>query len=267
MCQCLRTAGDPAIREWYEQYKDESNRRQFRRIYDKYKNRLVGKPPVRTTIYYQLGDPDPTAIEAEKALIKLGGVYQRLGKIVDVGEEKGKTCDGEPVTFQVIKERTNHALMRDLSRATKFKKCDKRNKRWVSINPPMEIIHKLKEEGRSNLDVLRGFISAPTLRNDGSILQKPGYDEKTGLFYDPQGVEFPLVPKYPTKEEGRAALDDIIHLLRGFPFDGKLEEANPSRSVTLAAILTAPIRLALLIAPGFVFDAPVPALVNPNWLI
>ena len=191
-------------------------------------------------------------------MIKLGGVYQRLGKIVDVGGEIGKTCDGGSIAFQVIKERTNHALMRDLSRAAKFKKFDKRSNSWISINPPMEIIHMLKEEGRSKLPVLRGFISAPTSRKDGSILQKPGYDQRTGLFYDPQGVQFPKVPKYPTKEQGRNGLDMVIRLLRGFPFDGVVEKDNASRSVALAAILTAPVRLALLIAPGFVFDAPVP---------
>jgi hypothetical protein len=50
--------------------------------------------------------------EAEQALVGLGNVYQRLGKIVGFGQEKGNTCDGKTVTFQAIMERGNHALMR-----------------------------------------------------------------------------------------------------------------------------------------------------------
>jgi putative DNA primase/helicase len=194
--------------------------------------------------------------EAEQALIDLGGVYQRLGKIVGVGQEKGKTCDGKTVAFQGIMERGNHALMRDLARATDFERFNKGE--LVPCDPPLKIVHMLKEEGRSRLPILRGIISAPTLRADGSVLQDAGFDERTGLLYDPEGVEFPRIPDYPTEEEGRAALNKILHLLRGFPFEGKAGEKSASRSVAVACILTALVRQSLLRAPGFAFDAPVP---------
>jgi hypothetical protein len=72
--------------------------------------------------------------EAEQALVDLGNVYQRLGKIVGVGQEKGKTCDGKTVTFQAIMERGNYALMRDLARATDFERFNKGE--LVPCNPP-----------------------------------------------------------------------------------------------------------------------------------
>jgi putative DNA primase/helicase len=78
------------------------------------------------------------------------------------------------------------------------------------------------------------------------------------LLYDPEGVGFPRIPDYPTKEEGEAALNKILHLLREFPFEGKAGKKSASRSVAVACILTALVRQSLLRAPGFAFDAPVP---------
>jgi putative DNA primase/helicase len=150
-----------------------------------------------------------------------------------------------------------NALMRDLARATEFERFNA-NGELVPCDPPQKIVHMLKEEGRSRLPILRGIISAPTLRADASILQDAGFDERTGLLYDPEGVEFPRLPDYPTKEEGRAALDKILHVFRGFPFEGKPGRESPSRSVAVACTLTALVRQSLVRAPGFAFDAPVP---------
>jgi hypothetical protein len=66
------------------------------------------------------GRLDEMTNEAEQALVGLGNVYQRLGKIVGVGQEKG--CDGKTVAFQGIMERGTYALMRDLARATEFER-------------------------------------------------------------------------------------------------------------------------------------------------
>jgi putative DNA primase/helicase len=176
------------------------------------------------------GRLDEMTNEAEQALVGLGNVYQRLGKIVGVEQEMGKTCDGKTVTFQAIMERGNYALMRDLARATEFERFNAHGE-LVPCDPPPKIVHMLKEEGRSRLPILRGIISAPTLRADGSVLQDAGFDERTGLLYDPEGGEFPRIPDYPTKEEGRAALDKILHVFRGFPFEGKPGRESPSRSV------------------------------------
>ena len=53
------------------------------------------------------------------------------------------------------------------------------------------------------LPVLKGLIEAPTLRRDGSLLDKPGYDPKSGLLYDPGDAEFPPFPEKMTKEAAR----------------------------------------------------------------
>jgi hypothetical protein len=89
------------------------------------------------------------------------------------------------------------------------------------------------------------------LRPDGTVLDKPGFDQQTGILFDPRGVDFPAMPAEPTKPEAFGALGELKLLISEFPFvDG------PSRSVALSAMLTAVSRLALSFAPMHVFDAP-----------
>jgi len=41
---------------------------------------------------------------------------------------------------------------------------------------------------------LRGCVETPTLRLPaGTLLNKPGYDKKSQLYYDPHGIPFPDV--------------------------------------------------------------------------
>jgi hypothetical protein len=42
---------------------------------------------------------------------------------------------------------------------------------------------------------LQGIIEAPALREDGTIITTPGYDEQSRLFYAPaDGLEVPEIP-------------------------------------------------------------------------
>ena len=99
--------------------------------------------------------------------------------------------------------------------------------------------------------VLQAVVEAPTLRPDGSILQTPGYDESTGLFFDAGGIEFAPVPEEPTFDDAMAALALLQEIIKGFPF---VELCD--RSVALAAILTGLVRRSLRTAPLFAFRAP-----------
>ena len=89
------------------------------------------------------------------------------------------------------------------------------------------------------------------MREDGTILETPGYDETSGLFFDPGEAIFAPVPSSPTKEEAMAALEILLTPLKDFPFD-----SEESRSVAIAAILTAIIRKSLPTAPLFAYSSP-----------
>jgi hypothetical protein len=102
---------------------------------------------------------------------------------------------------------------------------------------------------------LFGTIEAPTLRPDGTVLDSPGYDKKTGLFFDPGATEFRKVPGRLTREDGLTAIKSIEALLVDFPFQDAPEYEGVSLSVAMAAILTGPVRRTLDIAPAFAVTA------------
>jgi hypothetical protein len=91
--------------------------------------------------------------------------------------------------------------------------------------------------GRWQLPVLAGIITAPTLRQDGSVLSEPGYDPASGLLLDPCGVAFPPIPEQPDWDAAREAISELLQLIETFPF-----VADTDRAVAISAILTACLR-------------------------
>jgi hypothetical protein len=109
----------------------------------------------------------------------------------------------------------------------------------------------LARAGDWKLPTLLGIIEAPTLRPDGSLLSKPGYDEATCLFLDPGGVEFPPIPDHPSRDDAVAAIAELQEVLKDFPW-----VAASDRSAALAAVFTGLIRHSLRAAPLTAFRAP-----------
>jgi hypothetical protein len=105
------------------------------------------------------------------------------------------------------------------------------------------------KKGERGLPELRAVITAPVMRDDGSLLDLPGYDEATGLLL--VASEWPHVRRSPGREELRAAAATVWKPFVEFPF---VDDA--ARGVMLAALLTSVSRQTLPLAPGFSFDAP-----------
>ncbi|MFN7449379.1 MAG: primase-helicase zinc-binding domain-containing protein [Pirellula sp.] len=64
---------------------------------------------------------------------------------------------------------------------------------------------------------LTGIIQTPTLRSDGSIIQKAGWDESTGLIYTPN-AEYPTIPDKPTRDDAVKAWESLSETIVDFPF-------------------------------------------------
>jgi putative DNA primase/helicase len=207
----------------------------------------------RPTIRIAAGEIERIVNEAESALINAErGLYQHSNKIVSVVETPVKSAHGQEVIALGILERGDHALLEDLSVAASFERFDKRCNDWLATDPPITIVKTLKQRsGRLNFPILSGIVSAPTMRDDGSILSAPGYDERTGLLFEPRGVTFPAIPDQPTHADAENALASLCHLLKDFPFEEPYDKA-----VALSAILTACVRRSLPTAPMHIFDAP-----------
>ena len=216
-----------------------------------------GEPVALPIVQLEVGDIANAVDAAEAALISSRrGVYQRGGSIVQIGEVLVHTAAGTSSSAQRIFAVSEPALLEHLSVVARYERFDEKANEgeggWKQITPPNWIAEKLAARtGRLRLPVLSAVIGAPTLRADGSILDRSGYDAATGLYLDTQGTTFPAIPESPTQQQAAKALGKLQSLLSTFPF-----VAPQHTSVALACLLTAVIRRSLSAAPGFGFSAP-----------
>jgi len=103
-----------------------------------------------------------------------------------------------------------------------------------AVPPPKWLVDGIASLGDYSGDVrrLEGIITAPTLRPDGTILQKPGYDPKTGLLYVPN-AKFPAIPQNPTIDDAKRAAAELLNVVADFEF-----VADADRSAWVALVLT-----------------------------
>jgi putative DNA primase/helicase len=190
--------------------------------------------------------------DAERHLIASGEpIYQRDGKIIRIGRFPTKGCKPDLKFVEVSKE----WLIGKLTEIISWSKMEGRKQ--VAIGCPFSVAATyLAQSGQWRLPVLTAVVTAPTLRQDGSLLCQPGYDDATGLYFDPQGVDFPTIPENPTKEDARACLDWMIQIVREVPFVHDEQYGQVNRSVFLSAVLSALMRTAIPTVPLHGFSAP-----------
>ena len=151
----------------------------------------------------------------------------------------------------IIKEIDQAFLTVHLTKRGNFVIFDGRSGTLKKIDCPERISKYLLAKQQWKFPVLTGIINAPTLRGDGTILDEPGYDEASGLLFFPGNYTFDKIPTNPTFEDAQRAKDELLFILKDFPF-----ENEASKSVAFAAILTALIRRSIATAPLFGFTAP-----------
>jgi putative DNA primase/helicase len=97
-----------------------------------------------------------------------------------------------------------------------------------------------------------GVITTPTLRPDGTVLNRPGYDPATQLWYKPDSqLSMPPLQENPTREQAGVALALLTDLLVEFPLASGVDPA-----VALATILTAVLRGGFGVVPMTLLRAP-----------
>jgi len=140
-----------------------------------------------------------------------------------------------------------------LCKSAEWTRYDRRQKKWVRINPPDDIARIILDRcGEWKFDPVIGVITTPTLRPDGSLLAQPGYDPTTWMVL----MEPPLMPAIsaqPSRDEAIAALNLLDGLLEEFPF---VDEA--SRSVAVSSLITPVVRGAMTVVPMHAVSAPAP---------
>ena len=101
---------------------------------------------------------------------------------------------------------------------------------------------------------LRGVVSGPIFRGDGSIAATPGYDPATEVLIDVPASLRVRVAERPTRDDAREAARELLDLLVDFPI------ISSGRSAWLALVLTIVARDAIDgCVPAFLVDANSPA--------
>jgi len=193
---------------------------------------------------------------AEEALLSSPGesLYQRGGLLVRVIRRDStavstgiKRSAGAPIIVPVELP----YLVERLTRAASWQTFDRRRGEFKWVDCPRKVAETYMARGVWGVPGLGGVLEAPTLRPDGSLLDQPGYDEKTGLLFDPGDTRFEPIPDRPTAEQAMAACQDLRGILDEFPFVGEADEA-----VALSAMLTGLVRRSLRAAPIHAFRSP-----------
>jgi putative DNA primase/helicase len=197
------------------------------------------------------GDYLPASVAAAQRAMKASGVdyFDHGGGIVRPGIGTFKTRAGKreslilhPVGFSEMRT--------ELTKTVAWMRPGQ-DEQPVPTNCPPDVAQAYIETlGQWGLRELTGIITAPTLREDGSLLDTPGYDTATGLLYRPNDV-YPAISEHPTKGDAVRALARLKHLIRFFDFADDV-----SRSIWLCTVLTGVIRRILPTAPLFGYSAP-----------
>jgi putative DNA primase/helicase len=200
------------------------------------------------------------ADKAEKHLIAAGVPFYTRGEtLVRPIVEREMDSIGNAALSAAMVEVTPAYLRDMLCReiAWKSAKADKKSGavEWVPSHPPKDVVETvMSRRGEWTFKPLAGVISTPTLRPDGSILDKPGYDEATKLYLI-STVKLPVMPDTPTRRDAERALNMLDELLDEFPFVMDDDGASPSRSVALSLLITPTVRGAMDVVPAHVARA------------
>ncbi len=191
----------------------------------------------------------PAVINAAESAVldHAPGLYQRGGVLVHVAR------DGAPHTPLINRPPeaptitiAGPAFVRErFSAAARWMKFDGRQEQWVSAIPPTWAVAAFLERGDWRLPRLEAVIEWPTLRLDGSVLDRPGYDEGTGLLFQPNRGAEVVIPANPSREEAAEAAKTLLDPFAEFAF-----KTPEDRVAVLAAVLTVVARHAI--------DGPVP---------
>ena len=123
------------------------------------------------------------------------------------------------------------------------------------IRPPQWLVNAIHQRGQwpTTIRLLTGIIRCPTLRPDGTVIQSPGFDPRTGLLFAPDG-QYPPIPADPPRDDAIRAAAELLDVVCDFPFAGP-----PHRSVWLALLVSWLFSAAMRGAcPLFVIDANAP---------
>lgn len=171
--------------------------------------------------------------QAITALATSPYIFQRGGKLAHVVRDIGELNAIErPKDSPTIINLPLPRLRELLSEVAAFVNIDAEGKA-TPARPPVWCFTAVDARGQwPEIRRLEAVVETPVLLADGTVLQKPGYDPRSGLLYEPQTV-FPPVPDQPSKADAMLACDALREVIVDFPF-----KSDAHASAWLSGVLT-----------------------------
>ena len=205
--------------------------------------------------------------EAEEALLAADEpVYQR-GVLVRPAVVE---YDAAPPSGSKVKRKTHAAslveikppaMLRLLDRVANWQKFDRRARgggAWTDCDPPTKVVEiLLASRGEWSFPVIRGILTTPTIRSDGTLLTKPGYDPDSRYYLSfPSNLVLPDIPEAPTKVQALESLARLDALLDGYEFLNKADGVY--RAVAQGMLMTQVLRCGMEVSPMQAVSATAP---------
>lgn len=183
------------------------------------------------------------------------GLFVRGATIVGItneGTQEQRGCQFPP--GPQIEAVEAYTLRECISDHVDFRRVDK-NEDHVETHPPEWCVGAvLKRKSWPKMRYLEAVVEYPVVRPDGSLIAEAGYDEKTGVFYNPSG-DAPVIPDRIDRDAAMQAWETLRDLISEFPF----KDNGVHMSAWLCALLTPLARFAFRgAAPLFLVDANTP---------
>ena len=209
-----------------------------------------------STREYEVTDQTIAALVANGEFFAFGDVLSHLTRLEEdeIDAQGAARVKGAPKIVTTapafLRDRVTAAV--DLKSWRNDKKAEG-GKKLVSAHPPDWLPKSIIARGKwPGMPSLVGVTEVPVMRDDGSIVEEPGYDEVTGLYYAPS-VIVPTIPNDPTQEDAAAALKILADVVCNFPFEGEAHKMG-----WVASVLTLLSRRAINdCVPMFLFNGNV----------
>lgn len=195
----------------------------------------VGDKTVITVSFDEL----ETANQVIPALAQIPNVFKRGWALVQIlRDEDQKTVEDierapeAPRIAEMLKPRLRE-LISHVCSFQRWKTSGDGESKLVPCLVPDDPVAAIFVRGEwPGIRHLENITESPVLRADGSVLETPGYDKATGIFYEPN-ADYQPIPPEPTLDDARRALATIYDVVDEFPFG-----SNEHLSAWFALLLT-----------------------------
>jgi putative DNA primase/helicase len=264
------TEGAPE--KWWNDHKDQPTRTDYRHVFTIARARGWGKssdPAVFTSVPASVPEAAvaPANTEPEKRIIRVisSALPTNIQELNEIMREELYT-QGPQHLVRLGRENLKDSIRRSTDQINMLRVSPgwarvrltelatfmiPRGEGYSRVSAPAELVSTwMDQTDWPHLRPLDAIARAPFVRDDGSICDTPGYDDRSRALYIPSR-EYPAISESPTERDARAALDGVRKVFDQFPWDTPAAE-----SAFLAHVLSEAARLAIDRCPMFWYTAP-----------